>query len=1093
MEEYEDLGQGHYGGATGTPKLEEEVDVDSPLDAEGAFICHTQQREESDPYFFQDDYNDDNKWVFLFSSTLLFLKLLMASRIYKNLPCSVIKRESIIIVDCTQGRLDTIPPGIPTNTTNLILNINKIREITPDSFGELRELTEISLKCNCIPVYLGSKDDICTERLRILNGSFSNLNKLQSLYLDANQIVQIPRGLPPNLVLLSLQVNNIFSISKENFTEIPHIQNLYLGMNCYYKNPCNVTFNIENDAFKDLKNLTLLNLKSNNISFVPKGLPSSLKELYLYNNRIELIHEHDFQNLTKLEILDLGGNCPHCINSPFPCSSCPNSAPIAIPESAFDSLTNLKVLRLNSNSLRTVSHRWFTHIRNLQVLDLSQNFLAHEIKEATFLPYVPTLTNLDLSYNYDPGVYNTDLNLSHLFSTLKSLEVLRIRGYIFQELKKSNLMPLVDLVNLTILDLGTNFIKVADFSLFKKFKSLNSIRLSNNKIYSSGNSIPESCSVSQGSPAQYGYTRFQDVHYFNYDEQGLTCKPKMNEDSEFQEFVDESCESYGQMLDLSQNNFFFIQPSDFKDLSFIKCLNLSGNAVSQALNGTEFIYLKHLKYLDFSNNRIDLYYSTIFEELEELEILDLSFNKHYFLTEGLTHMLNFTGNLGKLKKLMMNWNEISTSTNRHMVSESLHILEFKGNRLDILWQDGDDRYYNFFQKLTKLCKLDISFNSLTFIPAEVFEGMPPNLTELYLSNNNLKFFNWEQLIILRNLELLDLSNNYLTSLPHLFNCTHSIKKLILNHNRIIEIDYLILFNAYNLKYLDLSFNLINQTNILPEDVLNKLDILLFHGNPFICDCHNKWFVSWIHETNIIIPYLASDVLCVGPGKYEGKSLVEFDYKTCVSIWEDYVFLLLTFVVASVLVGSLATHFLYWDVWYVYHLAKARYKGFMRLPRNCYDAFIVYDAKDEAVSDWVLHELVKVLEGRENRRFRLCLSERDWEAGIPVFENLENSIQQSQKTVFLLTKKSIRAGFLKTALFMAHQRLIQEKVDVIIMIYLEQIFAKPSFFRMREKLCGRTVLYWPTNPKVQSYFWHCLITALRSDNVNAYQEIFRNDF
>uniref|UniRef100_A0A8C0IRH9 Toll like receptor 7 n=1 Tax=Chelonoidis abingdonii TaxID=106734 RepID=A0A8C0IRH9_CHEAB len=959
----------------------------------------------------------------------------------KSLPCDVKVEASKanIIVDCSDRRLTEIPHGIPRNTTNLTLTINHIPNIYPTSFVHLDNLVEIDFRCNCVPVRLGPKDHVCTRRLQIQNSSFATLTKLESLYLDGNQLSEIPRGLPPNLHLLSLEANSIFSITKENLSELGNVEMLYLGQNCYYRNPCNVSFEIEEAAFQDLRNLTVLSLKSNNLTYIPHNLSSTLKELYLYNNMIQKVQEHDLNDLYNLEILDLSGNCPRCYNVPFPCTPCPNNAPIWIHHKAFDALKQLKILRLHSNSLHNVPSSWFKNTKNLKVLDLSQNFLAKEIGEACFLNFIPNLVELDLSFNFELQVYSSFLNLSKTFSSLSHLEILRVKGYVFRELSQENLRPLLRLRNLTVLDLGTNFIKLANLSEFN-----------------------------------------------NHDKEAASFQPSVNED----------CLSYGKTLDLSRNNIFFINPSDFQHLTFLKCLNLSGNAISQTLNGSEFYPLSGLKYLDFSNNRIDLLYSTAFQELKDLEILDLSDNKHYFLAEGITHKLDFTKNLTFLKKLMMNGNEISTSTNMGMESHSLQILEFKGNHLDVLWRDGDTRYLSFFKNLTNLEHLDISYNSLSFLPPGAFEGMPPRLKVLSLTNNMLKSFNWGKLPCLEKLETLDLSNNLLSTVPlELSNCSATLHKLILKNNRIRWLTKYFLRDAFQLKYLDLSSNKIQiiKKSSFPENVISNLEMLLLHGNPFKCICDAVWFVWWINQTEVTIPLLATDVTCAGPGAQKGKSVILLDLYSCeLDSSHVILFSVSASAILCLIVFTVTSHLYFWDVWYSYHFCTAKIKGYRRLhsPETCYDAFISYDNEDPAVTEWILKELVENLEDQKDKQFNLCLEERDWLPGQPVLDNLSQSIQLSRKTIFVLTNKYTTSGIFKTAFYMAHQRLMDEKVDVIILIFLERVLKKSRYLRLRKRLCSSSVLEWPTNPRSQCYFWQCLKNAIATNNDMTYNKLFR---
>ncbi|NXP16189.1 TLR7 protein, partial [Thinocorus orbignyianus] len=574
------------------------------------------------------------------------------------------------------------------------------------------------------------------------------------------------------------------------------------------------------------------------------------------------------------------------------------------------------------------------------------------------------------------------------------------------------------------------------------------------------------------------------------------CRSKDKEAASYQSSVKEECLRYGETLDLSRNNIFFINPSDFQGLSSVRCLNLSGNAISQTLNGSEFSALPGLKYLDFSDNRIDLLFSTAFKELQLLEILDLSNNKYYFLAEGVSHTLSFTKNLAHLKKLMMNENEISTSINTGMESKSLQILEFRGNRLDVLWMDGNARYLSFFKNLTSLEQLDISFNSLSFLPHGVFEAMPPGLRILNLTNNKMKSFNWGKLQYLKQLVTLDLSNNLLSTVPReLSNCSSTLQELMLRNNRIQRLTKHFLRGAFKLQYLDLSANKIEiiKKSSFPENVINNLKVLLLHGNPFKCNCDAVWFVSWINQTQVTIPLLATDVTCAGPGAHKGKSVVFLNLYTC-ELDTSYLILyaLSASTVLSLMVFTVMNHLYFWDVWYSYHYCTAKLKGYRRLPLAdaCYDAFVAYDNKDPAVNEWVLTELVERLEDQKARQFNLCLEERDWLPGQPVFDNLSQSIQLSKKTIFVLTNKYIKSGRFKTTFYMAHQRLLDEKIDVIILIFLEKVLQKSRYVRLRKRLCRSSVLEWPSNPRSQPYFWQCLKNAIATSNTLAYNKLLQ---
>ncbi|KAF3694796.1 Toll-like receptor 7 Precursor [Channa argus] len=1023
----------------------------------------------------------------------------------KTLPCDVseAKNGSVVKVDCTERSLKDIPHGIPSGTTNLTLTINHIPQLNSSSFNGLKNLTEIDMRCNCVPIKIGPKDRMCTESVTIEENTFTSLRKLRALYLDGNQLSSIPKGLPSNLILLSLEVNHIYDIYKSNLSEIKNIEILYLGQNCYYRNPCNVSYNVENGAFLQLKNLTLLSLKSNNLSFIPHQLPTSLKELYLYNNNIQEVTDEDFKNLTNLEILDISGNCPRCYNAPFPCSPCPNNSPLKISKTAFKMLRKLKTLRLHSNSLIHVPFEWFITTTELKVLDLSSNFLAREIGVGTFPQFLGKLEELDLSFNYELQRYPQTLRLNCSFSFLKALKIFRLKGLVFQQLKPESIAPLTSLKMLEVIDLGTNFIKMTNLSILMELKSFKIISLSDNKI-SSPSDGPNAVGLSGGesldwSPmlaaAQYQSNEIREIHYFRYDEYARSCKYKDKELGVVTSFVNKNCSRFGRTLDVSRNNIFFLH-SRFLNLKELRCLNLSGNAMSQSLNGSEFTHLTNLQYLDFSMNRLDLLYSTAFQELQSLVILDISNNNHYFESEGLTHMLNFTKHLKNLKVLLMNHNKISTSTNTELESESLERLEFRDNRLDMLWRDGDTRYVNYFKKLSNLAFLDISRNNLNFIPVEVFSSMPDKLTELHIRNNKLKSFSWGKLQLLRSLKVLDLSGNSLSSVPRILsNCSKSLEKLILHKNKILKLTPDFLKGANNLKYLDLSFNYIKQIekNSFPDDVVNKMDKLLLHNNRFLCTCNATWFVTWLNLTNVTIPRLATDVTCEAPGAQRGHPVISVDLQACQHNYLSIIlYILMTSLILSFLTLSISSHLFLWDVWYIYHFCRAKLKGYSRLysHSSVYDAFVIYDKDDPAVSEWVIKEMCAHLEDRGDHRLTLCLEERDWIPGCPLIDSLCQSIHRSKRTLFILTNKYIKSGNFKTAFYIAHQRLMDEKNDVIVLIFLEKVPCNSKYLRLRKRLYKRSVLEWPTNPQAQPYFWFSLRTVLATQSHKQYNNLFK---
>ncbi|KAG9492422.1 toll-like receptor 8 [Eleutherodactylus coqui] len=1019
-----------------------------------------------------------------------FLGFFSALSTNKTIPCSITEQSNSVVFDCSARSLKTVPLPIDykSHSVELLLTENLIETIDTSSFQEWQNLTKIDLSLNHYSKSRLKHPNYCKRGLEISNGTFSNLTKLEQLIIDNNYLCEIPSGLPDSITILSLQYNYIESINRTSFLSIRHLRKLYLGHNCYYGNKCPGAMDIENGTFTDLKVLNVLNLSFNNLTSVPRDLPSSLKELYLSNNRIKVIHQDDFKNLVNLEILFLSGNCPRCYNAAYPCEPCPGGASIEIDSFAFQNLVNLSVLHLGSTSLRSIKKTWFQNTTQLKELNLKLNYLVDEISTGDFFHYLPSLEILDLSFNYKFRSYPKNINISENFSELVSLRELHMSGYVFQDITSENLAPLTKLKKLTVIDLGINFIRNVDFELFKDIQSLSLIYLSENRI----------------SPFSEITNRSKDLQNF-YTSQSKPKQPqfsfilqydtKMSPEiiTPLNQLVKPQCSEYGKTLDMSLNSIFFIDPEEFKSFKDIACLNLSCNGIGQDLNGSEFIHFPNLAYLDLSYNKLDFASFGAFQELKQLEVLDLSYNKHYFIVEGVTHHLKFIENLHKLSILNLSWNEISTLTEYEIKSHSLKEFRFAGNHLDVLWKKGDKRYLSLFQQFTNLSVLDISYNRLQIIPDEAPKNLPRNLSELYLNHNGLQFFAWKDLECFKNLKVLDLSHNRLTMIGHLSNYTDSLQTLIISHNSIQTLAEGFLLKAMSLDHLDLSSNLIQSINksIFLSGSDNYLKSLKLKGNPFDCSCEIIDLVQWILKNNVTIPRLATDVTCATPKNWKKRGIVYFDIHACnLDRIAMLLFLISSLVTVTFTVLPIVKHLFFWDVWYMCHWFKAKLKRYKVCSSECvYDAFITYDETDPAVTDWVYNELCHQIEYKGNKSILLCLEERDWEPGKAVIDNITQSINQSKKTLFVLTKKYISKGKFKTAFYLAMQKLMDENMDVIVIVLLQPVLQNSQYLRLKKKICKSSILEWPKNPKAIPLFWQKMKNVLLTENYTRYNNMY----
>ncbi|XP_070556623.1 toll-like receptor 6 [Ptychodera flava] len=106
------------------------------------------------------------------------------------------------------------------------------------------------------------------------------------------------------------------------------------------------------------------------------------------------------------------------------------------------------------------------------------------------------------------------------------------------------------------------------------------------------------------------------------------------------------------------------------------------------------------------------------------------------------------------------------------------------------------------------------------------------------------------------------------------------------------------------------------------------------------------------------------------------------------------------------------------------------------PRNKkYDAFVVYNEHD---GEWVMQQLVPNLENTDQQNFKLCIHERDFMPGDDIFENILNSIENSNKTLLILSPHFAQSEWCYFEMRMAQTQLFEEKKDVILMVMLQEI-------------------------------------------------------
>uniref|UniRef100_A0A8C4N9G3 Toll like receptor 7 n=1 Tax=Eptatretus burgeri TaxID=7764 RepID=A0A8C4N9G3_EPTBU len=797
--------------------------------------------------------------------------------------------------------------------------------------------------------------------------------------------------------------------------------------------PCNVT---------ELLPGIEVDCSGQRLTVMPKDIPRNTTQLSLLFDKIFVlspcrsINQADFQDLGGLLELDLSQNCPqksHCNTS------------IDIGSKAFEALSKLKKLYLNDNHLQSIPQDLPL---KLEELYLKSNEIAHLNK--SILKSAIRLHVLHLDFNC--YLLNECLNFTvehDAFGNFKHLLSLSLSSNNMSTIPQ-NLPHTLRFLNLSNCNLKMVAMRIANdtFSEMPKLKNL----------------VLRSMSL-----RHISQDMFRNNTQLMHLDLSLNYIAKPIAEGSFLVHL-----SNLTSLDLSFNyepSHYFKQlnlSDHFSALTSLNKLFIRGY-IFEKLEVKQLGPLKNLQNLQYIEMSINFIKKTRHSDLEwEIygKSLDLSLNNIFFVTPEL-----FKG-MTDIKCLNLSTNAMGQTFNGSQFTTltQLKYLDLSFNRLDLFFPYA-------LTELEALTVLDLSFNAHYFAMEGIIHNINfisnmHSLQVLNLSNNGIQSLS-RSTLKLPHLQILDLSDNNLVTLsPNVKNI--AIQHLDLSHNDITSLPDWFLQNVPNLKVLDVSFNKLTASNTtgFPTSELERLDKLGLRGNRFVCTCDNGWFSTWLNHSSVIIPLLAVDVLCDTPDSHRGCPVVKaLDAKACslVTLGRGLSLFFATTIIIMIF-GVLAGNRWHWELAYGLEVLRARWRGGYwdaKAMADDYDAFVDYDVNSVEVSEWVLHELRVQLEEGTGRPLHLCLEERDWVPGISVVDNLSESILQSRKTIFVLTRDFAASGRFQQALGMAQQRLLDEGTDVILFVLLEEPRRPSRYLQLRQRVVPGSddslELGWDSNP------------------------------
>uniref|UniRef100_A0A8C4RRE9 Zgc:113307 n=1 Tax=Erpetoichthys calabaricus TaxID=27687 RepID=A0A8C4RRE9_ERPCA len=135
---------------------------------------------------------------------------------------------------------------------------------------------------------------------QIDNASLKGLHHLENLFMNYNNLTEIPSPLPSGLKQLRLAYNRINKIGPGVLDNLKNLTLLLL-----HRNQLKV---IGEADFKGLQSLILLDLSHNSLTEFPAYLPPSIQQLYLSNNSLTALPGNCLINFKNLQYLRLSHN-----------------------------------------------------------------------------------------------------------------------------------------------------------------------------------------------------------------------------------------------------------------------------------------------------------------------------------------------------------------------------------------------------------------------------------------------------------------------------------------------------------------------------------------------------------------------------------------------------------------------------------------------------------------------------------------------------------------------------------------------------------------------------------------------------------------
>ena len=831
-----------------------------------------------------------------------------------------------------------------------------------------------------------------------------------------------------------------------------------------------------------------LDLSQNQIISVPdytfSGFQTLLRLDLSYNN-ISVINNQTFSGLSRLRYLDLSGNSVKIVNgSPF---------------KDFRSLQKL-IIQYGDTKSQLITATSFVGLTNLQSLEI----YVFELENILNAPFAGLISLSDLTIREDtygwPDTQCDTIDFTGL-SNLKNLTVGALACF--------DICPLISLQKLVTVNktsLRNECLKNIPLTTLEFW---NMDEYDNSMIYESLYNLT-SLSMNNQDPAVIEKLRFLP-------------SPLQNLKIELQD-VNMNCTFFKPMtlwnasLHVLYIDTFslIINGSPFKQFSKLMSLSLRGFSIS--FNENAFAGLTNLQELDLNyigfkyTNLLESGALRIFRKYNSLRVLNLvnsgiesstvldqacaiSSLKRLDLSGNMFYIHDSKRTFPNLETLIIKEGDMVIEGLLCHIAPTLKTIDYEGLRAifddrircpyleDMKLSNSWVSYktFNLFKVevpcLTQLhlTRLQVPGTGPDYLPMMGDKGLltrfeAPQLKVLIVSSNQISVISKRDSKLLSKLTYLDLSDNLLTTVDGLRNL-NNIVRLRLSGNKITTLPkWFFSVSTYPfLEIVDLAENL------------------------YVCDCNIMPFSKWVTGNRVVSLYNfeyynlehSNNYLCFLPDSRKGLSITSIDLDCKSYIWM-YILIGIVSIITFIIISFVIALY-HWNIKNRLYLLLRRQRDRVNyilddddddddddqededgIPR--YDAYVTYHQQDE---DWVADELEATIEGGQEP-LRLCIRGRDIPANLPIYNAISRYMKRSRKVLVIMSRRyAADKNRCKFELNMAHQRLLEENENVLLLILLEDIPDELMTLRMRQLFRQVLCLKWPAGECEQNLFWRRL--------------------